>query len=132
MYDSSIKTVFAAIVTVVVIALVMAGCGGGEGAPANVGSVTGYIVDLPSGLGISEMLVTVDGQYQATSTQPNGKFTVTGVAPGVSYDVTVTPTPQFTPIGDPPQATATVIAGQTYAVGTILVIDPAYEPPDIP
>ena len=130
MYGKHTKVMAVATMAVAVAALVMGGCGGGGGGtPANLGNVTGHIVELVSGAGIG-MQVTIGGRRGTSDERNGGAFTVRNIPPG-SHQVYVTPTEFFAPVGDIPAVPVT--AGQTYPMGTILVVDPSYQdPPDEP
>jgi len=121
-----IVAVIAAIATAT---LLVAGCGGGGGAaPANVGSVTGRIVELVSGVGVEGMTVTIGGQEDDSGA--DGYFTVTGVTPG-TWQINVTPTAFYVPVGELP--TVAVSAGVTTPLGDdILVTNPGNVPPPPP
>ncbi len=132
MYGKYTKVIAVATVAVAVAALVIGGCGGGGGGgtPANLGHVTGRIVELVSYTGIGGMQVTIGGRSGTSNERDGGAFTVRNIPPG-SHQVYVTPTEFFAPVGDIPAVPVT--AGQTYSMGKILVVDPSYQdPPDEP
>jgi len=111
----------------VLFALVLTGCGGGDGA-ATTGTVTGWVVDVDSGLGIGGLTVLIGGQ-SGESTVPDGDFTVRRIPPG-THVVTVVPTAAFEMVPGPP-VTVPVVAGATTALpAPVLVIDPASLPPE--
>ncbi len=131
MHTNSTNIVVAAIAAVAITVVVIAGCGGGAAGPTNVGSVTGYILDVVSDDGIGNMVVTIGGQQGTSDAGLSGFFTVSSIPPG-DHDVFVTPTPLFTPIGGSPVAEVPVTANATYYMGTILVIDPQYDEDELP
>ena len=131
MHTNSTKIIVAAIVAVAITAVVVTGCGGGDGGATNVGSVTGYILDVVSDDGIGNMVVTIGGRQGTSDAGLDGFFTVSNVPPG-DHDVFVTPTPLFTPVGGSPVDEVPVTANSTYYMGIILVIDPQYDEGELP
>ena len=131
MYANNTKIAVAAIAVVAIADVVIAGCGGGAAGPTNVGSVTGYILDIVSDDGIGNMVVTIGGRQGTSDAGLGGFFTVSNIPPG-DHDVLVTPTPLFTPIGGSPVDEVPVTANTTYYMGIILVIDPQYDEGELP
>ena len=129
MYKNRERAIVVVIAAVALTGWLIAGCGGGGGGtdPAGAGSVSGATVDIVSRIGIDGLTVTVDGQQAVTDN--NGNFTVTDVPPG-TWAVVVTETTLWEQAGEAPFVV--VVAGQTAAVGTILVRDPYFGPPGLP
>ena len=120
------RVMTAATVAVAVAALVVAGCGGGGGGTAaNVGHVTGSIVNLVDLTGV-RMQVTIAGCSGTSDERQGGAFTVRNIPVG-AHEVHVTLTEFFAAVGEIPMVTVT--ANVTYPMGRILVVDPSYEDP---
>jgi hypothetical protein len=102
---------------------VLAGCGGSGGGgaqPAGGTGITGTVVDVTSQIGIAGIVVTA-GKQSATSTLPDGSFTISGMAPG-TYDLVVQPKGSYVPVPGPaPQVK--VQAGEATNVGNVWIID---------
>ena len=112
------------------------GCGGGGGGgggptPAQTGSVSGEVRNFyPPNEGLGNVTVTVGGQNAVSDA--NGRFQVTGIAPG-RHTLTITP-PSWLAV---PPGTETisvdVLAGQdTELTDAIMLIDSADLPPAPP
>ena len=112
------------LITISLLGMMLGGCGGGGGGVGT--GVTGFIVDVTSGLGIGNVVVTLGGK-SGTSTTPAGRFVISGVAPG-EYGLVVHPGVMFVAVPGPAPRVTVPYNGQT-EVGTVLVIDPALLPP---
>ena len=116
-------TVVGLTVTALLVALA-SGCGGGDNAaPVSIG---GFIVDVTTGLPIGNVVVTAGGQ-SGTSRSSDGRFTISGLAPG-NYALVVQPGALFVAVPGPPPR-VTVGAGAPTEVGNVLIIDRALLPP---
>ncbi len=113
------------VIAVLLGALMLSGCGSGGGETG--GEVTGRIVDVTSGLGIGNVVVTVAGQ-SGTSTTPDGRFRITKIRPAGNYALQVQPGVVFVAVPGP-QVRVNVPASGAVEVGTVVVIDRALLPP---
>ena len=122
------RRVMLTVVSLAVVALLAGlagGCGGGNSVAET--GITGFIVDVGSGLGIGNVEVRARGQ-SGTSRTADGLFKVTGVAPGNGIALEVQPGPIFVPVPGPAPS-VNVVARQLTDIGTVLVIDRNNLPP---
>ena len=122
------RRVMLTVVSLAVVALLAGlagGCGGGNTVSQT--GITGFIVDVTSGLGIGNVEVTARGQT-GTSQTPDGRFKVTGVAPGNGIVVQVEPGPIFVPVPGP-ELRVNVVGKELTDIGRVLVIDRNNLPP---
>ena len=113
-------------VAICVAAVLVTGCGGGGG-PATTGTVTGTVVEIASGSGISGAEVEIGGR-SATSTSPAGAFSVAGLPPGTQLITVTLPSPYVLASSTPMYCT--VVAGQvTVLPGPIYISNESPPPP---
>ena len=118
----------AAVVTAIVGAWVLSGCGGGDGGPVSTGgSIVGRTIDAATGLGLGNVqvsVVTSSGVRVGISTTPDGAFTIKNVPPGHYTVLTVTPDPTL--YGSPRTIAVDIIVTEgatTSLPGPILILD---------
>ncbi len=111
------------LVLVVSAALLITGCdgGGGDGQPANTGTITGTIVHAGTSVPLGEITVSAGGVTDTTAN--DGTFRLPGVNAG-QYTLDIDPDPDRNlAVAPGSDLSVEVTAGGTNALGTILMVN---------
>ena len=113
------------LVFVLAVAMVFAGCGGGDGVPPvgpNTGAITGQVMS-PAGDALGGITVSAGGV--STTTSVDGRFRLNGVPVGQHIlDAQADPARNLRVWGTAADRTVSVTAGQVTDVGTVLMTEP--------